>query len=104
MKYIIVDWMYNICIDSYNLAYDHIDDASEYLDRMVEQELAEDGLYPYGYPDDELEEGFTAHATDEDFEEYWGEYSIEEYNESTDRIMWTGTRYVLKKDYYKAIA
>jgi hypothetical protein len=90
MIYLITDWMNNVCFDSYDKAYDHIDDASDYLDRMVEEELASDGINPL-------------QATEKEYTDYRGEYSIEEYDESIDRIMWTGTRYVLKKDYYKGI-
>lgn len=100
MQYIITDWMNNVCFDTENHAYKSFDDASEYLDRMIEEELAMDGLNPYGENAD-IQEGFTRHANDEDFEEYRGEYEIQEYNESIDRLMWTGTRYVLKQDYYK---
>jgi hypothetical protein len=91
MIYLITDWMNNVCFDSENKAYDHIDDASEYLDRMVEEQLQSDGINPF-------------QATEKEYNDYRGEYSIEEYDESIDRIMWTGTRYVLKKDYYKVSA
>ena len=103
MIYLITDWMNHVCFNSDSEDFKSFDDASEYLDRMVEQELINDGLNPYGNNVD-CPENFTRTASDEDFEEYRGEYSIEEYDESIDRIMWTGTRYVLKKDYYKAIA
>jgi hypothetical protein len=70
------------------MAFDHIDDISEYLDRMVEEQLQSDGINPF-------------QATEKEYNDYRGEYSIEEYDEAIDRLMWTGTRYVLKKDYYK---
>ncbi len=91
MIYLITDWMNNICFDTCNKQYDHIDDISEYLDRMVEEELKSDGIDPF-------------QATEKEYNDYRNEYSIEEYDETIDRIMWLGTRYVLKKDYYKAIA
>ena len=100
MKFLITDWISNVCFDTENMDLPDFDTASEYLDRMVEHELSQDGLNPYGEFAD-CKEGYTADATDEDFEEYRGEYTIEEYREFIDRIMWTGTRYVLKQNYYK---
>ncbi len=94
MKCIIVDWMYNVCFDSDNLDLKDFDHAMEILDHEIEKQMRDDGLEPYTHEGDETE----------DFGDYRGEYSIEEYDESIDRIMWTGTRYVLKKDYYKVCA
>ena len=73
MKFIIVDWMYNVCFDSDNQEFKSFDEAEEFLCRWL----------------------------GEDYEEERGELEILEYDESIDRLMWTGTRYVLKKDYYK---
>jgi hypothetical protein len=90
MQYIITDWMSNVCFDSHDHEFNDFHDACEYLDRMVEQELQSDGVNPL-------------QATEKEYNDYRGEYSIEEYNEETDRLMWTGTRYTLRKDYYKVI-
>ncbi len=102
MKFIITDWMNNICFDTENHAYKSFDEASEYLDRMIEEELAMDGLNPYGECADILE-GYTRNATEKDFQEYRDEYFIHEYNPTTERLIWVGNRYVLKQDYYKVI-
>lgn len=96
MIYLITDWLNNICFDSLNLAYDHIDDISEYLDQAILKES----------PNLEACEnqeccckalGHECSSLEEEREDY----SIEEYNEEADRIMWNGTGYVLKKNYYK---
>lgn len=99
MIYLITDWMGNICHDTENMDFDHIDDISEYLDRKIEEELAMDGLNPYGENAD-ITEGYTRLATDEDFNHYRGEYEIQEYDEAIDRTMYRGNRLVLIKNYY----
>lgn len=91
MIYLITDWMNNVCFDSDNLNLTDFDEAMEVLDRHIEIQMREDGIEPYAHEGDESDQ----------FGDYRGEYSIEEYDESIDRLMWSGTRYVLKKDYYK---
>ena len=91
MTYIIIDWMYNVCFESKLEDFKTLEDADEFLDRRIEEELAHDGLEAYE------EEGDIT----KDFSDYRGEYSIEEYDEDRDRIICVGIRYVLKKDYYK---
>lgn len=99
MKYLIIDWMNNVCFDTENENLTDFDETSEYLDRKIEEELAMDGLNPYGENAD-ITEGFTRLATDEDFNHYRGEYEIQEFDEEKDRTMYRGNRLVLIKNYY----
>lgn len=85
--------MYNVCFNSNNLELTDFDEAMEVLDREIEQQVRDDGLEPFTYEGDEQEE----------FGDYRGEYSIEEYREGIDRLMWNGQRYVFKPDYYKGL-
>ncbi len=94
MKFIIVDWMNNVCFDSQDENFQTIEDADEFLDRRIEEHLEHDGLKAYQEHGD----------ISDDFEEYRGEYSIEEYREGIDRLLWNGQRYVLKQDYCRVIA
>jgi hypothetical protein len=93
MIYIITDWMNNVCFDSENINLSDFDEAMEVLDREIEIQMRDDGIEPYTNEGDESDQ----------FGDYRGEYSIEEYDENIDRLFWTGQRYVLKKDYYKAV-
>jgi hypothetical protein len=69
----VIDWAGNLM----NWGdFSSFEDASECIDRKVEQELINDGLNPFGEWCD-CPENFTREATDEDFSEYRGEYSIE---------------------------
>lgn len=79
MKFIIIDWMSNVCFDSDNQDFKDFDEASDELDNRLKD------IYGFGC----------------DLEAERQEYIIEEYNESNDRIMWTGNRNTLRKDYYK---
>lgn len=83
MKYIIIDWMYNVCFDSDLKDMQSFEDADEWLDEALRLECGNN---------------------DADLEELREDYHIEEFNPELDRIMCVGMRYVLKKDYYKAIA
>lgn len=92
MKYIITDWMNNICFDSDNKDFESFEDASEYLDDCLRSscDYNECICESMGHECDNLEE-------------LREDYSIDEYNEETDRIMWNGTRYVFKQNYYKGL-
>jgi hypothetical protein len=81
--------MYNVCFDSDSRNFDCFEYAHEYLCHCVMDQMSSDGIDQ----DD-----------DDSLYEYLNEYSVEEYDESIDRLMWSGTRYVLKKDYYKVTA
>ncbi len=94
MKYIIIDWMSNVCFGSHDLDLTDFEDSMEILDKEVEKQMIEDGIEPYTFEGDEVE----------NFGDYRGEYSIEEYRKDIDHLMWNGQRYVFKPDYYKAIA
>ena len=99
MKYIIVDWMYNVCFDSDNLELKDVDEASKFLD----DSLLKDSPNLESCENQECCCKALGHEYSS-LEEEREEYHIEEYNPELDRIMCVGIRYVLKKDYYKAIA
>ncbi|HSH66703.1 MAG TPA: hypothetical protein VLB84_13140 [Bacteroidia bacterium] len=98
MKYLIIDWMNNVCFDTENENLTDFDETSEFLDEAILKESPnleacenkECCCQALGHECDSLEVER-------------GEYIIQEYNEETDRIMWNGQRYVLKKDYYKGV-
>ena len=85
-------------IDSENENLTDFDEASEFLDEAILKES----------PNLEACENkeccckALGHECDS-LEAERGEYIIEEYNQDTDRLMWTGTRYTLRKDYYKGV-
>lgn len=93
MQYIITDWISNVCFDSNDKEFTDIDDASEYLNQCI-FEYHQDCTHGDCVCDKCDPEGMN-------FDEWRGEYSIEEYREGIDRLMWNGQRYVFKPDYYK---
>ena len=81
MKFIVIDWMYNVCFESQDVELPSFEDGWQFL---------EDKLSTiYGEDYEEL-----------DIQDYY----VEEYREGIDRLMWNGQRYVFKPDYYKATA
>jgi hypothetical protein len=78
MQFIITDWMSHVCFDSDNQDLPDIETASDYLDECL----------------------YAAFGDNADVEEERQEYSIEEYNESIDRILYRGNRLALIKNYY----
>lgn len=97
MKFIIIDWMSNVCFGSDMKDFQTMEEASEWLDYGLRLE--------YGHSCENQECMCESMGYDCDsLEELRQDYYIEEYNEELDRIMCVGMRYVLKKDYYKAIA
>ena len=72
--YQIIDWAGNVM--NWGM-FNSFDEASEYLDMHVEQELINDGLNPFGNECD-CPENFVGDATDDDFADYRGEYEIVE--------------------------
>lgn len=97
MKYIIADWMNNVCFGSDLKDMQNFEEASEWLEEVLllespNLELCENQeccCKELGHECDSLE------AQRE-------EYHIEEFNPELDRIMCVGITYVLKKDYFKA--
>lgn len=94
MKYIIIDWMSNVCFDSDNLDLTDFDEASEILDEC----LLADSPNLESCENEECICASMGHECDT-LESIREDYIIEEYDPQCDRIMWTGTRHVLKKDY-----
>jgi hypothetical protein len=82
MKFIIIDWMYNVCFYSDTKTLKTFDQAVNELDYSL----------------------MSIHGEECNLEEEAQEYSIEEYREGIDRLMWNGQRYVFKPDYYKVSA
>ena len=95
MIYLITDWMNHVCFDSDNLELKDFDEASEFLD----ESLLKDSPNLESCENQECICASMGHECDS-LEELREDYYITEYNEATDRIMWTGTRYVLKQNYY----
>lgn len=81
MIYIITDWMNNVCFDSHDLEFPTFEDGWQFLEEKIIE------VYGENYENEELEE-----------------YFVQEYREGIDRLMWNGQRYVLKTNYYEAIA
>lgn len=95
MKYVITDWMSNICFDSENLELNDFDEASQLLDESLLKQSP--NLEACENEECACEEaGHECSSLDEERQEY----TIEEYDEDIDRIMWAGTRYILRKNYF----
>lgn len=96
MKYIIIDWMSYICFGSDLKDFQDMDEASEWLDYCLRLEYAHTCENEACMCESMGVDGYSLEKLRED-------YYIVEYDESLDRIMLTGMRYVLKKDYYKGV-
>lgn len=92
MQYIIIDWMSNVCFESNEKEFDDFDATREYLANCI--------FDNYSDCEDEYCVCEKCDPEGESFDANMGEYEVIEYNEETDRLMWTGTRYVLKQNYY----
>lgn len=95
MKFIIIDWMSNVSFESQDKHLDDFDACREYLYNCIFDNYS-DCKDEYCVCEKCDPEGMN-------FDQNTGEYEVIEYDESLDRLMWSGTRYVLKKDYYKGI-
>lgn len=94
MKYIIIDWLSNVCFGSDLKDLKTFEDADEWLDEALRLE------YGHSCFDEECICESMGHECDS-LEKLREDYSIEEYDEILDRIMCVGVRYVLKKNYFK---
>lgn len=95
MKYIIIDWMSNVCFGSEMKDFQTMEEASEWLDYGLRLE------HGHSCANEECMCESMGNECD-NLEELREDYYIEEYNEELDRIMCVGVRYVLKSNYYRA--
>lgn len=97
MKFIITDWMNNVCFGSDLKNLKTFEEASEWLDYGLRLE------YGHSCFDGDCLCESMGHECD-NLADLREDYSIEEFNEELDRVMCVGVRYVLKKNYFEVRA